>query len=55
MWGIAAIVAFTVALILHLLKADKYVLDFELAGLILISVHLVVGNVGPWFRRGPSA
>lgn len=56
MWGIFAIVAFAIALILNLLKADKYVLDAELIGFILLTVHLVVGNVGPWFQRsGPAA
>ena len=54
MWGIFAIVAFAIALILNLLRA-RYVLDAELAGFILLSIHLVVGNVGPWFRHGPSA
>jgi hypothetical protein len=54
MWGIFAIVAFAIALILHLLKVDKYVLDFELLGFILLTVHVVVGNVGPWFRRPPA-
>jgi len=50
MWGIAAIVAFSIALILNLLRT-RYVLDAELLGFVLLSVHVVVGNVGPWFRR----
>lgn len=52
MWGIFAIAAFAIALIL--LKV-RYVLDAELIGFIFLSIHLVAGNVGPWFRRGPSA
>ena len=57
MWGIFAIAAFAIALILNLLKLLKvrYVLDAELIGFILLPIHLVAGNVGPWFRRGPSA
>ena len=56
MWWIFAVVAFAIALILHLLKVEKYVLDAVLIGLILLTVHLGIGSVGPWFRHGgPSA
>ena len=54
MWGIFAIVAFAIAFILNIIGGQtvKYVLDAELIGFILLTVHLVAGNVGPWFRRG---
>lgn len=54
MFAIGAIIAFAVALILHLVggHAGKYVIDFELIGLILIAAHLLWGWT-PWVRPRP--
>jgi hypothetical protein len=53
LWAVIAAVCFTLALILHLVGggAGKYVIDFELAGLILVAVSLACwGIAGPWVR-----
>jgi len=49
MWGIFAIVAFALALLLNIIAAGaaKYVTDAELAGFILLTVHLVAGPSWP--------
>jgi hypothetical protein len=53
MFGIAAIVAFAVALILQLASVSKgsvlTVETFTLIGLLLLAVHLVTGWA-PWHR-----
>jgi hypothetical protein len=51
MFAVLAVIAFAIALIMHLAGgADaKYVLDAELAGFICLSVHLLWG-VYPWRR-----
>jgi hypothetical protein len=53
MWAVIAVIAFVVALILHLAGGSvaKYVLDAELIGFICLAIHLVWG-VYPW-RRTP--
>jgi hypothetical protein len=55
MWAILAVLAFAIALILHLAggTVEKYVLDAELIGFICLAIHLVWG-IYPW-RRGPAA
>ena len=57
MFAIIAVLAFAIALILNIVggHAGKYVLDFELAGLICVACHLVWGGWRPWERRGPVA
>ena len=55
MFAIGAVLAFAIALLLHLIGngAAKYVLDFELAGLLLVAMHLVWGGWRPWERSHP--
>lgn len=55
MFAIFAFVAFVLGLILHLIHADKYVTDFELAGLALAAAHLAWGTgwAWPWTRPRP--
>jgi len=55
MFAIAAVLAFAISLILNLIggHSGKYVLDFELAGLILAACHLVWGGWRPWERPHP--
>ena len=55
MFAIGAVLAFAIALILNVIggHSGKYVLDFELAGLILVACHLVWGGWRPWERTGP--
>ena len=55
MFAIAALIAFIVALILHLVgaHASKYMIDFELVGFILVAAHLVWGGWRPWERTAP--
>jgi hypothetical protein len=58
MWAILAVIAFIIALILHIVGggAAKYVLDFELAGFICIALQLAFGWGVPSFtRRAPPA
>jgi hypothetical protein len=54
MFGLAAIVAFTVALILQLASVSKGVFltvaTFTLIGLLRLSVHLAAGSL-PWRRN----
>jgi hypothetical protein len=47
MFAVAAVVAFAVALVLHLTGSDAHVLDFMLAGLACLAAHLVWG-IYPW-------
>lgn len=49
MWAVIAIIAFAVALILHIAGAVKYVTDLELIGFICLAIHLIWG-VYPWRR-----
>lgn len=52
MWGIAAVVAFAVALILHLASIAKGILNtetFVIAGLICLALHLVLAGPKPAF------
>jgi membrane protein implicated in regulation of membrane protease activity len=51
MFAVLAVIAFAIALILHLAGVARLVLDAELIGFICLSVHLVWG-VYPW-RRTP--
>ena len=53
MWAVLAAIAFAVALILHLVGhgVAKYVIDFELAGFILIALHLAFPWNFAWARR----
>lgn len=52
MFAVIAVIAFAIALILHLIPgAEKYVLDFELAGFILVALQLAFGWGLPWARR----
>ena len=46
MLAVVAVIAFAIGLILHLVGggAAKYVLDFELAGLIFVALHLAFGG-----------
>jgi len=48
MLAVFAFVSFVVALILHLVHAGKYVIDFELIGWALVAAHLAWGTVLPW-------
>jgi len=56
MFGIAAVVAFAVALILHLASVDRGVLlnpgAFTIIGLLCLAVHLVWPYT-PWHRPPP--
>ncbi len=56
MFAIAAVVAFGVALVLHLVGhgTASLVTTCTLAGLVLVALHLVVAVPVPW-GRGPSA
>jgi len=56
MFAILAALAFIIALILNIVggHSGKYVLDFELAGLILVACHLVWGGWRPWDRPGTT-
>lgn len=53
MFGIAAVVCFALALILHLMHGPL-VLTFELAGFLALALHLC--GFWPWSftRRGPA-
>lgn len=55
MAAVLAVIAFALALLLHLIGhgVAKLVLDFELAGLLLLAVHLAFGWALPWARRTP--
>lgn len=57
MFAVLAVISFALALILHLVGhgAAKYVIDFELAGFILVAAHLAFGWGVPWTRRQPPA
>ena len=52
-FAVLAVLAFAIALILNVVggHAGKYVLDFELAGLILFAAHFVWGGWRPWDRE----
>jgi hypothetical protein len=56
MFAVGAVIAFALALILHLVGhgAAKFVIDFELIGFILISLQMVFGWGIPWTRRNPA-
>jgi hypothetical protein len=51
--AILAVIAFAIALILHLVGggADRFVTDFTLAGLILVALHLALAGGFSWPRR----
>jgi hypothetical protein len=49
MLAVAAVIAFAIALILHLAGVGRLVLDAELAGLICLAAHLVWPST-PWRR-----
>ena len=55
MFAIIAVLAFAISLILNVVggHSAKYVLDFELAGLICVAAHLVWGGWRPWERPHP--
>lgn len=55
MFAVLALVAFIVALILHIAGhgAAKYVIDAELIGFILIAASLAFGERWPVFRSRP--
>jgi hypothetical protein len=53
MFAVLAFVSFLVALILHIVHAGKYVLDFELTGWALLAAHLAWGIGWPWTRARP--
>ena len=58
MLAVVAVIAFAIALILHLVGggAAKYILDFELLGLIFVALDLAFGGrVYGWTRRQPPA
>jgi hypothetical protein len=52
MWAVVAIIAFVIALILHLAggQVAKYVLDAELLGFIALAIHLL-WPYRPWGTR----
>ena len=51
MFAVIAVVAFAVALILHLTGGHAaLVLDFTLAGLVCVAVHLAFAVAVPWKR-----
>jgi len=54
MFAVLAVIAFAVALILHLIGhgTAAIVTDLVLAGFILVSLHLALGWAPPWARRG---
>lgn len=56
MFAVLAAIAFAVALILHLVggSAGTHVLDFELAGLLCIALHLIFGTIGAITFRRPA-
>ena len=57
MFGIAAIVAFAIALLMHLFGWGSGKIDetlFTLIGLLCLAVHVVTGWWGP-VRRHPAA
>jgi hypothetical protein len=55
MWAILAVILFALSLVFHLAAGSvaKYVLDFELGGLIALSLHFVWAVAVPW-RRPPA-
>lgn len=56
MAAVFAVVAFAIALILHLVGhgAGEFILDFELAGFILVALHMAFGWGVPWHRTPPA-
>lgn len=58
MFAILAVLAFALALILHVLPGVSYgslVTTFELAGLLCVALHLLCGTVIPIRRPGPPS
>jgi hypothetical protein len=51
MFAVLSVIAFAVALILHLAGTGHLVLDFELAGFICVALELVFAGGPPWSRR----
>ena len=52
MFAVLAVIAFAVALIVHLIGGHAgLVLDFELAGFICVAAHLAFAVALPWGRR----
>ena len=53
MLAFLAALAFAISLLLHLIgghSADKYWIDFALAGAVFLTLHLAFGEWRPWVR-----
>jgi hypothetical protein len=57
MFAILAAIAFGVALVLHLVggSASAHWVDFTLAGLVCVALHMAFGSVITIRRTGPPA
>ena len=57
MFAVAAVIAFGLAVILHVIAHNdsKIVTVAEILGWLFIGAHLAWGIAVPWFRRNPPA
>ena len=57
MFAVAAVIAFGLAFILHVVAHtdSRIVTDAEILGWLFIAAHLAWGIAVPWFRRNPPA